>query len=167
MDLTPYLGWIIFLHVVGAFMFAAGHGVSLAVAFRMKPERDPARLLAYLDLSAWSLVLAGIGLLILLVAGIVAGIVAGSFGRAWIWVSLVLLVVIGGVMTPLGAIPLTKVRAALGQRVRGMKPDEPDPTPQPAEEVDRLLAATRPGLLAAIGAGGFVVILYLMMFRPF
>lgn len=167
MDLTPYLGWIVFLHVIGVFVFAAGHGVSIAVSFRIRSERDPSRLLAYLDLSAWSLNLAGIGLLILLVFGILAGIVAQDFGRLWLWVSIVLFVVIGGLMTPLAGIPLAKVRVALGQRTRGMKPTDPDPVPLPIAEVVPMLGVLRPELLALIGGGGFLVILYLMMFKPF
>jgi hypothetical protein len=145
MDLSPYLGWIVFVHVVGVFLFVAGHGVSIAVAYRIRPERDPARLLAYLDLSAWSLNLAGIGLLVLLVAGILAGIVAGDFGRLWLWASIVLFVVIGGLMTPLGGIPLSKIRYALGQRTRGMKATDPDPAPAPMAEVLPMLDALRPG----------------------
>ena len=167
MDLTPYLGWIVFIHVVGVFLFVAGHGVSIAVAYRIRPERDRGRLLAYLDLSAWSLNLAGIGLLVLLVAGIVAGIVAGDFGHAWLWVSIVLFVVIGGLMTPFGGIPLGKIRYALGQRTRGMKSTDPDPVPLPNDQVAAMLDALRPNTLALIGGGGFLVILYLMMFRPF
>jgi hypothetical protein len=167
MDLSPYLGWIVFAHVVGVFLFVAGHGVSIAVAYRIRPERDPARLLAYLDLSAWSLNLAGIGLLVLLVAGIVAGIVASDFGRLWLWASIVLFVVIGGLMTPLGGIPLSKIRFALGQRTRGLKATDPDPTPLPIADVIPMLDALRPGVLAVIGGGGFLLILYLMMFKPF
>jgi hypothetical protein len=167
MDLSPYLGWIVFAHVVGVFLFVAGHGVSIAVAYRIRPERDPARILAYLDLSAWSLNLAGIGLLVLLVAGILAGIVAGDFGRLWLWASIVLFVVIGGLMTPLGGMPLSKIRYALGQRRRGMKATDPDPAPAPMADVLPMLDALRPGLLAAIGGGGFLLILYLMMFKPF
>jgi hypothetical protein len=167
MDLTPYIGWIVFLHVVGVFLFVAGHGVSIAVAFRIRTERDPSRLMAYLDLSAWSLNVAGIGLLILLVFGIIAGIVAQDFGRLWLWVSIVLFVVIGGLMTPMAGIPLSKLRFALGQRTRGMKPTDPDPIPLPMEQVVPMLGTLRPELLAGLGGGGFLVILYLMMFKPF
>ena len=167
MDLTPYLAWIVFLHVVGVFAFVAGHGVSIAVLFRIKQERDQARLAAYLDLSAWSLNIAGIGLLILLVAGIVAGIVAGDFGHLWLWVSIVLFVVIAALMTPFGGIPLTKVRVALGQRTRGLKPTDPSPVALPMEQVVPLLDALRPEILAFIGGGGFLVILWLMKFKPF
>jgi hypothetical protein len=167
MDLTPYLGWIVFVHVIGVFLFVAGHGVSIAVAYRIRSERDRARLAAYLDLSSWSLNVAGIGLLVLLIAGIVAGIVAGDFGKLWLWTSIVLFVVIASLMTPFGGIPLSKIRSAIGQRTRGLKPDDPDPVPLPMDQVAVMLDALRPNILAVIGGGGFLVILYLMMFRPF
>lgn len=167
MDLTPYLPWIVFLHVAGAFMFAAGHGVSLAVAVRLRSEQDRGRMAALLDLSAWSLILGGIGMLILLVTGIVAGIVAGSFGRAWIWVSLVAFLVIGGLMTPLGGNYFRQVRAAIGMRAPNAKPEEPDPVPASDAELAALLASPRPTQLLAIGGIGFFVILWLMMFKPF
>jgi uncharacterized membrane protein len=166
MDLTPYLGWLRLIHVAGAFLFVAGHGTSIAVAFRMRRERDPQRLLALLDLSAWSLSLAGVGLLFLLVGGIVAGIVAGSFGRGWIWVSLVLFIVIGGAMTPLGGMYFNRVRLALGQRPARVKLDA-DPVPQSADAITALMANRRPEWLTLIGGGGFLAILWLMMFKPF
>ena len=167
MDLLPYLRWITFLHVVGAFLFVAGHGVSIAVAFRMRQERDPSRLLAYLDLSAWSIGAATIGMLALLVAGIAGGIVGGSFGALWIWLSLVLFIGIGVVMTPLGGTHFAVIRRALGQRTRGMKPGDADPVPLPMDEVVALMDSRRPELLALVGGGGFLVILYLMIFKPF
>lgn len=166
MDLTPYIGWIVFVHVLGAFAFAAGHGVSMFVAFQIRRERQRDRLEALLDLSAWSLGLAGVGMLVLLVAGILAGIVLGSWDRAWIWISLVLFIVVGGAMTPLGSGYFTRARLALGQRTRSVKASDPDPVPVSDEELDRILESKRPELLLAVGAGGFVVILWLMMFRP-
>lgn len=167
MDLTPYVGAIIFLHVAGAFAFVAGHGVSMFVAFRIRKERDRARLAALLDLSGGSLALAGIGMLVLLVSGIVAGVVLQDFGKTWLWVSLVMFLVIGGVMTPIGSKYLTSVRAALGQRTRGLKPADPDPVPATDAELEALLVSRAPETLLLIGGVGFLVILWLMMFRPF
>jgi hypothetical protein len=163
-DLTRAL---VFLHVLGAFMFVAGHGVSMFVVFRARREKDRAKLTALLDLSGWSLAVAGIGLLVLLVGGIWAGIVLGSFGHLWIWVSLVLLVVIGGLMTPVGGTYLRTLRVAIGQPQRGAKPGDAPPVPVGDSELAALQASNAPELLLALGAGGFVVILYLMMFRPF
>jgi uncharacterized membrane protein len=165
--MTSLVAWLIFIHVASAFVFAAGHGVSVFVAFRLRGERDMDRQKALLDLSAYSLIIAGIALLVLLVSGIAAGIMLGSFGRWWIWISLALLLVIGGLMTPLGANYFTDVRRAVGQRTRGMKADEPEPVPVAAEELAAVLLSRRPEQLLVIGGGGFLVILWLMMFKPF
>jgi len=167
MDLTPYIGWIIFLHVLGAFMFVAGHGVSMFVVFQVRRESDRSKLAALLDLSGWSLGLAGIGLLVLFISGILAGIVLGSWGQTWLWVALVLFVVIGLVMTPVGGTYLRNLRVAIGQRPRNAKPGDPDPRPASDAELAALQAGNRPELLLLLGAGGFVVILWLMMFKPF
>jgi uncharacterized membrane protein len=166
-DLSPYIGWIIFLHVVGAFMFVAGHGVSMFVAFQVKRERDRAKLGALLDLSGWSLGLAGIGLLILLVAGILAGIVLNSWDKSWIWISLGLFIVITLLMTPIGSAYFTSARRAIGQRTRGLKAGDPDPVPVNDAELAAILDSPRPRLLLTIGGVGFLVILWLMMFKPF
>lgn len=167
MDLTPYIGWIVFVHVLSAFVFAAGHGVSMFVAFQVRRETDRGRIASLLDISGGSLAAAGIGLLVLLASGILAGIVLQSFGRAWIWASLVMLIVIGGAMTPLGIGYFNGIRKALGQRTRDIKKDAPDPVP--ASDADLALArnTNRPEVLLAIGGGGFAVILWLMMFKPF
>lgn len=167
MDLTPYVGWIVFLHVLGAFLFAAGHGVSMFVAFQLRREQDRARMLAILDLSSFSLASGLIGLLLLLGTGILAGIVLGSWARGWIWASLVLLVVIGGLMTPLGIGFFNAIRAALGQRTRGLKEGDPDPVPASDAELAALRDSRRPEQLLALGGGGFLVILWLMYFKPF
>src|SRR6185312_3752844 len=127
MDLTPYIRWIIFLHVLGAFMFVAGHGVSMFVVFQVRREADRTKLAALLDLSGWSLGVAGIGLLILFVSGILAGIVLNSWGALWLLVALVLFVVIALVMTPVGGTYLRNLRVAIGQRPRNAKPGDPDP----------------------------------------
>ena len=167
MDLTPYIPWIIFVHVLAAFLFAAGHGVSMLVAFRVRRETDRARMAALLDLSATSVAIATIALIVLFIAGILAGVVLNSWSKTWIWVSLVLLVGIGFAMTPLGIGHFNRIRIALGQRTRDLKDGQPDPTPASDEALAAALASRRPELLLLIGGVGFVAILWLMMFRPF
>lgn len=166
MDLTPYLPWIVFVHVAAAFIFVAGHGVTMYVAFAVRREKDRARMASLLDISSWALGSAGIGMLVVLVAGILAGVVAGSWNRAWIWVSLVLFITIGIAMTPIGGAWFNKLRVALGQRTRALKPTDPDPVPVSDDELAALQASNVPETLLAIGGGGFLVILFLMMFKP-
>jgi Predicted integral membrane protein (DUF2269) len=167
MDLTPYIGWIVFLHVLGAFLFVAGHGVSMFVAFRVRAEPDRARMAALLDFSGIALGAAYLGLLLLLLGGIVAGLVLGSWSRSWIWVSLALFIVIAVAMTPLGINYFNRLRLALGIRTRNLKPADPDPVPASDVALAEILRARNPELLLAVGGGGFVIILWLMMFKPF
>lgn len=167
MDLTPYIGWIVFLHVLGAFLFVAGHGVSMFVAFRVRAESDRTRMAALLDMSGVALAVAYVGLLLLLVAGIVGGIVLGSWSRAWIWVALALFIGIAVAMTPIGVTYFNRLRLALGQRTRNLKPTDPDPVPASDEALAALTRARNPEWLLILGGGGFLVILWLMMFKPF
>jgi hypothetical protein len=140
--------------------------VSVFVAFRVRRETDRGRIGALLDLSAGSLAIATLSALVLLIAGVVAGIVAGSFARGWIWASLVILIAVGVAMTPLGVNHLNAIRTAIGLPTRST-PAGTVPEPASAGELAAVLDTKRPELLALVGGGGFVVILYLMMFRPF
>src|SRR5437899_1261556 len=107
MDWYP---WVVLIHVAGAFGFVLGHGTSVLVAFRLRSERESARVTALLDLSGSSLAMMYGALLLLLIAGIVAGFMGGYWGHAWIWVALGLFVVIVVAMYPLGSQHYAKLR---------------------------------------------------------
>ena len=166
MDLYP---WIVFLHAAASLLFFIAHGTSMAVGFRLKRERDPERIRALLDLSSWTLGIApSVALLVGVLAGIAAGIMGGWFGRAWVWVALVLLVAVSAYMTPMVAARLNLIRTAAG--TRSMNPFSRPPAETPAvdpAELARLLDAWNPMMHAVIGFGGFLVILWLMFFKPF
>jgi predicted integral membrane protein DUF2269 len=165
MNLVP---WLVFAHVVGAFLFVLAHGVSAFVAFGVRRERDRARLGALLDLSSAAIGLAMLGLLVLLVSGIATGIAMGSFGHGWIWASIVVLVAVGAAMNPLGTQHYGRIRSALA--AQDGQTDVSGHALAAAAETDRLsdlLETRRPEALALVGGGGFLVILWLMMFRPF
>src|SRR5947208_3676146 len=164
MDFYP---WLVFLHIAGGFTFVLGHGASAIAAMRLRTEREPERVRALLDLSSGSLTLSYIGLLLLLAAGIAAGFGGGWWGRLWIWSSLGLLVVITVAMYPLGSQYYAKVRHAVGLRTYQDKKSDPDPVPASAADLDTLLTSSRPTLLAAIGGGGLLVVLWLMVLKPF
>jgi uncharacterized membrane protein len=167
MDWYP---WIVFIHVASILLFFIAHGVSMTVAFRLKREGNPERVRMLLDLSSWSLGVApSIAFLVGLVAGVAAGIAGGWFGQAWIWISLVLLVVISAAMTPLVAARLNVIRAAAGTRAINPFSRKPPASPPSADprELERLLAAWNPAPAALMGFGGFLAILWLMFFKPF
>jgi hypothetical protein len=164
---VEFYPWIVLAHVVVVIVAFGAHGVSAYAMFTARREPDRARLGAVLDLSGMSLNLAGWGLLLAVILGIVASVIGGHFGRLWPWASIAVVVGVFLAMTPMGAGPMGEVRKALGQRVRGDK--DGDPPRQPASDADLAAAQARlrPELVAAIGLVGLVILVWLMEFKPF
>lgn len=155
---------VVFVHAATILLFFVAHGTSMAVALRLKQESDPARIRALLDLSRMSIgVLASSAVIVGLLTGILAGFMGGWWGQWWIWISLVLLVAVGAAMTPLVAVRLNAMRTAAGIP---LKKDEPPPAEDPVE-LRRLIDAWQPMPIAVIGLAAFLVMLYLMLFKPF
>lgn len=162
-----WLPWLVLLHVIGAFGFMLGHGVSAHVAFRLRREQDPARVAALLDLSSFSMTMLYVSLLVLLAGGIAAGFAGGHWGRLWIWISIGLLVVLVGAMYGLASPYYNEVRRAVGMKVYGDPKDALPPAALPAAEIAARLDSSRPYVVAAIGGIGLVLIIALMVLKPF
>ncbi|MGH2446642.1 MAG: DUF2269 family protein [Candidatus Limnocylindria bacterium] len=152
--------WVVFLHVAGAFGFVLAHGVSVSVMFRLRTERKRERIETLIELSSTSMTAFYASILLLLGAGILAGFIGSWWRMLWIWVSLGLFIAIAVAMYPLASSYFRRVRAAVGTRQSGA-PVASD------EEVDELLASSRPLIIALVGYGGILVILWLMIFKPF
>jgi ABC-type amino acid transport system permease subunit len=159
--------WIVYAHILAVILSLMAHGVSAFAMFRLRSERDSARLAAILDLSGGTLMISSIGLLVAIVLGIIAAIAGGHFGKFWPWASIAVVVVIIGSMTPLAGTPLNRVRKALGMKVYGDKPTDPPRQPGTSEELAAALAGIRPELPAAIGVGGIAILAWLMRAKPF
>jgi uncharacterized membrane protein len=152
--------WVVFLHVAGVFGFLLAHGASVAVMFRLRTERKRDRILTLLELSSTSMTAFYASIVVLLTAGILAGFIGNWWRMLWIWVSLVLFIAIAAAMYPLATSYFRRIRRAVGSRPSGA-PMASD------EEMDELLTSTRPLIIASVGFGGLLVILWLMLFKPF
>ena len=158
--------WIVLLHVLGAFIFVAAHGISMVVAFRLRAVRERDRQIALLDASAWGVGGMYLGLLVLLIGGIWAGFAGNHWGSLWLWVAIATLVVVVVVMYAVATPFYGRMRAATGdgqwaERAAKYKP--------PATEADLAMLATssRPFVLAAVGGIGLAIIVWLMILKPF
>lgn len=159
---------VVFLHVVFVLGYLLTHGVSAAVAFALKKERDLNRVRALLDLSAASYPAMLWTLLAIVVFGLTAAFINMAWWRmGWIWVSIVVLVVIVVLMAIYGSAVFGEIRKAVGlpYMVKG-KPFPAEPV-KSDEEVYAVLAKINPTLLLVIGYGGFAVIAWLMRVKPF
>jgi hypothetical protein len=157
--------WIVLLHVVGAFLFVLSHGVSAWMAMIIRGEKDRARIGTLLDLSSYSMGGLYVGLLLLLVGGIWAGIYANHFGRGWIWAAVGLLVVIIVVMYAVASPYFVRLRGAVGMPIRG-KPA--DPALLASDEELAAMTARAPVVpILVVGFGGLLLMLWLMVVKPF
>jgi len=159
--------WWIYLHLAGVLAFLGAHGVSMTVLYRIRRERDRAKILAFLTLSGESTIPMYVALGVLVVGGIGAGIQLHWFGgipgdplsSLWLWGSIAILVVTTGLMTAVAKPYFNRIKAACEVRPTGV-PRVAD------EELVQILTSPRGHLIAAIGAAGLLLILYLMLFKP-
>jgi uncharacterized membrane protein len=106
-------------------------------------------------------------LLLLLVVGVILGFMGSWWGRAWIWVSLILLIVIIGLMVRFGSRIYGGARKLTGLPYMERGKSQPPIEPAGTAEIDAVLSQGNPVLLTVLGFGGIVVIAWLMMSKPF
>ena len=161
--------WLVFAHILGVFGFLLAHGTAAAVTFALRRQREVERIRVLLDLSRGVTMVANVSLLVLLAAGITAGFMGNWWGQGWIWASLGLFILIGVTMTLLGSRPLNRLRQLVhvGNPSRSETISHASLDTSAEKQLAVLLAATHPWLLTVIGGGGLVLILWLMMFKPF
>jgi len=159
--------WLVFLHVLGAMGFMLAHGGTTAMTLLLKRQRDFDHMRALLDLSRHSGPTFGVALLLLLGSGITAGFTGHWWGEGWIWAALAILVGITVVMAWYSRAHYHRLRKLLGMPYFEGNKDRPALPPASEKEISAVQATLRPGLLAAVGFGGVVLIAWLMMFKPF
>jgi hypothetical protein len=170
MDLAPYYVWLKLLHVLGALGLVLAHGASAAVTFKLRGERDRVRIGALVDLSNAYLNAFYLAFAVVFIAGILTGI-SGAFwtsGQLWIWVALVVFVAIVVAMYALAVPHFQELRHALGVRTfQDIRKGLDAPPPASDAELIQLLRSNRPIWVAAVGLIGIVLLVYLMVVKPF
>ena len=156
-----------FIHVVAAFTFFVGHGAAVAFSFRVKRERDLSRVQAMLDLSTSMWVVYMLSLVVILVVGIIISFMGDWWSEGWIWVSMISFLVVTIWMFYLGQREYHPLRKAFGMPYRDSKGEHPAEEPLSEEKRVALIAKTKPHLMMLIAYGGFAIVLWLMMYKPF
>lgn len=158
---------VIYLHVLGVFLFLLAHGASNAVAFALRGERNMERVRGLLMLSPHSFGMMWGGLLLILVSGIIGGFLQNWWSQGWIWAALVLFILIIVAMSVYVTPYYGGLRKAAGlPYMENRKIQPPQPSLSDAE-LAKMLESPRAIHGALIGWVGLAVILWLMMFKPF
>jgi hypothetical protein len=160
--------WIKWLHILSVLIFFFSHGISMGTAFKLTSEKNPDRLRALLDVSRWSLTLMSNGLIALLVFGLILTFMGPWAKQIWPWLSLVLLIAISVWMTWQSRTVYSPIRKALGlPYMTGVGKENPSVEPVSMDEVNALIARQNPRLLTIVGLIFTLLILWLMIFKPF
>jgi hypothetical protein len=155
--------------VSSALAFLAVHGISMGVWWRVRRERDRAKLVPLLELSSSFMTPMFIAGLALIVSGILVGIAAAWWfnGQWWLWASIGLLVLIVLLMHPLLGVPMHMVRRGLRMPTPYDHKYGTVDAPVDDAELDRLLRDPRPTVGAWVAIVGIVLITWLMETKPF
>ena len=150
-----YLWWKL-LHILGALGFVGAHGATAGVALQLRRERDPVRVRALLDLSRSTRSWMYVSLIVLIAGGIVTGFLGHFWGEGWIWAGLGLLLLLLVAAFPLAVPYYLRVRRAV----------EPGRETTSAE-LEALLTSRRPIVIAVVQTIGILMIVWLMVLKPF
>lgn len=156
--------FVVFIHVLSVIIFLLAHGVSITVFFliRRQPSVERTRILMEVRKAAVPVMM--IAFLVLILSGIGAASIGQWWSRGWVWASIGVLV---GIFLAMGFMGRTYF-----DRIQNLF--------QPAKRTENTVAAvlhtqdlvpvlrnSHPRILSLIGVSGLVVILYLMMYKPF
>lgn len=159
--------WMVYAHIAGVLGFFMMQGGVLSVLLRLKHERDAERIASLLSLqglaSRWSIP----PLVIISLSGIILGYLGRWWTDAWIWVSMALLALMGISGFGISMAASRRIRASLRVEVgnpsvttsflQDLKPEQIEP-----------LSSTWPAYsMAVINGGGLMLLLWLMIFKPF
>jgi 4-hydroxybenzoate polyprenyltransferase len=139
--------WIVFIHIASVLGLLIVHPVT--VAFHLKEERNDIRIRELLEVTEAASTLRWIFFGLVILSGVALGFLGSWWSSAWIWAALAIFVLIGLVMNLYGGRTI--------DRIADTRDDA---------EMERLLARFRPWILGVTGAGGLLLILYLMLFKP-
>ena len=152
--------WWVFVHLIGVFGFLIAHGTSVGVLFRLRNERDPARVNALLQLSSASIQIFYGSLVVLLAGGFIAAFTGHLWATGgWLYAAIAVLVLTSVTMLQMARPYYRRVRLISQAMAGGSKAVT-------EEQLVDVLRSRRPVSVAAIGVVGLVAILYFMVQKP-
>ena len=159
--------WLVFLHVLSAITFFLAHGTSVAMAFKVRSETDFARIRAMLDLSASTIGVMFVSFLAMGLTGLIMPFILKLWGRGWIWASIVLMVIVAIQMGMMNDKRYKHLRRMVGLPYMIGGKHFPAEEPASQQEVEAHLKKLNVRELVIVGYVIPVIVLWLMVFKPF
>jgi len=159
--------WLIFLHTLSAITFFLAHGTSMAMAFQIRKETDFSRIRALLDLSFSTIIVAFSAFLVMGLTGLIMPFILKIWNKGWIWASIVLMVIVFLQMVFMNEKRYKHLRRMVGlpYMIRGDR--FPAEVPAGQAEVEAYLKKLQVTDLVVVGYVIPMIVLWLMVFKPF
>jgi hypothetical protein len=158
--------WFVFLHILGSLTFYMAHGASAAMALKVRKETDFARIRAMLDLSASTIAVMSIAFLVMALTGLAMAFMMQLWGRIWVWLSVILLILVTVAMVSYSG-QFHELRRLVGMPYRQGNKEKPAAAPASPMEVAAQLGKIQAAPLILVGYVLPAFILWLMIFKPF
>ena len=159
--------WLVFIHVLSALTFFLAHGAAAAMVFKVRTETDFARIRAMLDLAASTFKAYMLSFLIMGLTGLTMPFLIRIWDKAWIWLSIVLILFVVVWMGLVNEKQIKQLRRLVGLPYMQGFNEYPAEPPASPEEVAALLKKINPYQWMLVGYGIPVIVLWLMVFKPF
>lgn len=159
--------WLLFLHILSALTFFLAHGASIAMAFKVRSETDFARIRAMLDLSVSTIMVMFVSFLAMGLTGLSMPFILKLWGKGWIWASIVLMVIVVVQMGLMNEKRYKILRKLVGLPYMQGSKEFPAEPPASQADVEAQLKKMKVTDLVIVGYGIPVVVLWLMVFKPF
>lgn len=159
--------WFVFIHVLSAITFFLAHGAAAAMVFKVRSETDFTRIRAMLDLSVSTFKVYILSFLLMGVTGLIMPFLIHIWNKAWIWLSIVLILFVAIWMGLVNEKQIKQLRRLVGLPYMQGNKEYPAEPPSSPEEVAALLKQINPYQWTLVGYGIPVVVLWLMIFKPF
>jgi len=159
--------WLVFLHVLSGFTFFLAHGTSVAMAFKIRNETNFERMRAMLELSGSTIGIMFISFLAMGLTGLVMPFILKLWGKGWIWTSIVLMVIVLVQMGLMNEKRYKTLRKLVGLPYMHGNKEYPAEEPASLQEVQEHIKKLRVEELMVVGYVIPMIVLWLMVFKPF
>jgi len=155
--------WVVYLHIVVIFIFLIQHAAEIWVSFKLREQKEPEGIFAtYAFMPNNNVRNLRITYSLIIITGITAGVITTWWRQGWMWTALGVMIGIWIVMKRVSSIYLSAVDAIAEQALKNR---------EDASAIDtfrsELKARREPEILSVTSGIGGLIILWLMMFKPF
>jgi len=156
--------WLVFLHILFAFLFMLAHGAHAAAMLKFRGEPDPEKSMNFDNIFPTTTLLRVLTVL-MGVPGLIAALITPWWRQGWTWASLVIFLTISRIMFKYGAGYYDIIFGAAKRLIEAKKTNVSLPAAQ--KEYDEARNSPHAIIVSIVGIGGLAIILWLMRFKPF